>query len=306
MAITLITVCILVLSLFCTIAMLYQWILQPAVRLSVLDYGKLIVSGIVAFIADTIGVGSFAVNVAMSKLFNTFRDDELPAVNNGAQVIPGTIESLFFMQWISVDLTTLLTLVTGTCIGGILGGAIVSRLSKQAIRLAMMGCFLLIMSLLFCHQLHLLRMDGDVVALHAWRLVLGFFAMILCGALTSVGIGLFAMIQGVLFLLGVSPLVAFPIMMTAGAMQQPLTTLVFLQQRKIPLKKTLILSLAGCVGVGITLPLFSHLTISWLHSLLLVILLYNFIAIGRTYLQTRRAINAPEVIQEALSLPSNG
>jgi hypothetical protein len=78
-------------------------------------------------------------------------------------------------------------------------------------------------------------------------------------------------------------------MMTAGAMQQPLTTLVFLQQNKIPLKKTLILSLAGCLGVIITLPIFSYLTVSWLHNLLIGILIYNFFAIGRTYLQTRAA-----------------
>ena len=123
--------------------------------------------------------------------------------------------------------------------------------------------------------------------LHSWKLMIGIFAMVICGALTSVGIGLFAMVQGVLFLLNVSPLVAFPIMTTAGAMQQPLTTLVFLRQNKIPLKKTLILSLAGCVGVCITLPLFTHISISWLHTLLLGILIYNFLAIGRTYLRSR-------------------
>ena len=82
---------------------------------------------------------------------------------------------------------------------------------------------------------------GDLVALDSWNLILGFFAMVICGALTSVGIGLFALVQAVLFLLNVSPAVAFPIMTTAGAMQQPLTTLVFVQQNKIPLKKTLIL-----------------------------------------------------------------
>ena len=168
-----------------------------------------------------------------------------------------------------------------------IGGAVVSRLSKQAIRLAMMCCFLLIIGLLLCSQFHLLPMDGDVVELHSWKLIVGFAAMIICGALTSVGIGLFVMVQGVLFLLSVSPLIAFPIMMTAGAMQQPLTTLVFLQQKKIPLKKTLVLSLAGCLGVFITLPIFSHLTITWLHSLLVVILIYNFFAIGRTYLRSR-------------------
>lgn len=282
-----ITSSILILSLFCIVRMVYRLSRQASVYVSGVDYFKLIVSGIIAFVADTIGVGSFAVNVALAKLLGTFHDDELPAVNNGAQVLPGTIESLFFMQLIDVDLITLLTLVFGTCIGGLIGGGVVSRLSKQAIRLAMMSCFLLIIGLLLCHQFQWLPTDGDVIEFRNGKLVIGFFAMVVCGALTSVGIGLFAMVQGVLFLLNASPLIAFPIMTTAGAMQQPLTTLVFLQQNKIPLKKTLILSLAGCIGVLITLPLFSHLTISWLHTLLLVILIYNFIAIGRTYLQSR-------------------
>lgn len=290
MAFTLITLSILILSLSCVAVMLYQLPRQAKVKISSLTYCKLIGSGITAFIADTLGIGSFAVNIALAKLLGTFNDDELPAANNGAQVIPGTIESLFFMQLIDVDLTTLVTLVTGTCLGGLIGGAVVSRLSKQSIRLAMMCCFLLILGLLICHQFQWLPTDGEVIELHSWKLMVGFLALIICGALTSVGIGLFVMVQGVLFLLNVSPLVAFPIMTTAGAMQQPLTTLVFLQQGKIPLKKTLILSLAGCIGVLITLPLFSHLTISWLHSLLMGILVYNFLAVGRTYLRSRERV----------------
>lgn len=287
MAITLIIFAILVLSLICLVAMFYGLRQQPAIRLSSLDYVKLTTSGIIAFIADTLGVGSFAVNIALAKLLGTFPDDELPAVNNGAQVIPGTIESLFFMQLVDVDLTTLLTLVLGACIGGLIGGTVVSRLSKQAIRLAMMSCFLVIIGLLICHQLRLMPVGGELVELHSGKLVIGFFAMVICGALTSVGIGLFVMVQGVLFLLNVSPVVAFPIMTTAGAMQQPLTTLVFVQQNKIPLKKTLILSFAGCLGVFITLPIFTRLTVTWLHSLLLGILIYNLFAISRTYLRAR-------------------
>jgi uncharacterized membrane protein YfcA len=192
------------------------------------------------------------------------------------------------MRLVEVDLTTLVTLVLGTCVGGLIGGFVVSHLSKQMIRLSMMCCFLFIIGLLLCHQFRWISMDGALIEFHSWRLMVGFFAMVVCGALTSVGIGLFAMVQGVLFLLGASPLIAFPIMMAAGAMQQPLTTMVFLQQRKIPLKKTLILSLSGCIGVFITLPLFYHLTITWLHLLLLVILIYNFLAIGHSYLKSKR------------------
>lgn len=287
MIVTVITCVILVLSLVCMTALFYRLKQQPSVALSPLDYVKLSLSGVIAFIADTLGIGSFAVNVALAKLLGTFHDDELPAVNNGAQVIPGTIESLFFMQLFDVDLTTLLTLVIGACIGGMLGGSIVSRLSKQAIRLAMMCCFSLIIGLLICHQMQWLPLGGDVAELHSWKLIVGFFAMIICGALTSVGIGLFVMVQGVLFLLNVTPLVAFPIMTTAGAMQQPLTTLVFLKHNKIPLKKTLILSLAGCVGVAVTLPCFAYLTVNWLHTLLLGIVIYNLLAVSHTYFRLR-------------------
>ena len=287
MPLYLIKIAIFLFTLICVLAMVYKLWHKPKESLSWSMKIKLFFSGIIAFIADTLGIGSFAVNVTMAKLTGTFQDDELPAVNNGAQVIPGAIESLFFMQLISVDITTLTTLVLGTCIGGVLGGTIVSKLSKQSIRLAMVCCFLLLIALLVSHQLRLLPTGGEQDALHSWKLLAGFFGTIVCGALTSVGIGLFVMIQGLLFILNVSPVVAFPIMTAAGALQQPLTTLVFLKHDKIPLKKTLILSLSGCIGVLLTMMIFTKLTVTWLHTLLLCILIYNFIAVGRVYLRVR-------------------
>lgn len=276
------------LSLICTVYLFYKLYKQPKVYLSTVDYLKLMITGFISFIADTLGLGSFAVNIALSKLLNTFSDEELPAMNNGAQVIPGTIESLLFMQMVNVDLKTLLTLVIGTCIGGLLGGMVVSHLSKQAIRLAMMGCFTLIIGLLLANEFNIVPLGGTLTELNGGPLIIGFFAMIICGALTSVGIGLFVLVQSVLFLLHISPLAAFPIMTTAGAMQQPLTTLVFLQQDKIPLKRTLILSLSGCLGVFFAVSIFAHLTVSGLHSLLILIVLFNLYNVSKNYYQNRK------------------
>lgn len=300
MAFFLIMFTILLLSLICIIAMCLQLRQQPPISLSKTEYIKLIFSGILAFIADTIGIGSFAVNVALAKLLKTFSDDELPGAINGAQIIPGVIEAFFFLKIVNVDLATLLTLIGGTCFGGLIGGAVISRLSKQKIRLTMIVCFMVLIGLLIGHQLQLMPIGGELMALHSYKLIIGFLAMIVCGTLTSAGIGLFVMVQSVLFLLGISPVIAFPIMMAAGAMQQPLTTLVFVQQNKIPLKKALILSFAGCIGVGITLPLFTQLSSTWLHCLLLIILIYNFIAMGRTYLANRleQRVKIPYAIAE--------
>jgi len=268
--------------------MVYQLRQQPPVFLSRRDKLRLFGSGILAFISDTLGMGSFAVNIALAKILGTFSDEELPAMNNGAQLIPGAIESLFFMQFVAVDLTTLAVLVLGTCIGGLLGGGIVARMSKQTVRLAMMVCFTFIICLLASNELGLLPVGGTATALVSWKLCVGFFGLMLCGALTSVGIGVFAMVQAVLFVLGVSPLVAFPIMMTAGAMQQPLTTFMFLRHAtQMPIKRILWVSMGGCLGVALILPVFQYLTISWLHVLLIVILCFNLVAISRTYVQTR-------------------
>ncbi|NCX96913.1 MAG: sulfite exporter TauE/SafE family protein [Chitinophagia bacterium] len=267
---------------------------QGKTVLSLKQYLQLTFSGVIAFIADTIGVGSFAVNIALAKALKTFEDEELPPMVNGAQIIPGALESIFFMKVVSVDITTLVVLVFGTCLGGLLGGHIVSRLSKQAIRFMMVCCFGLIMMLLLSKQMNWLPVGGELVALDSWKLVVGFFAMVICGALTSAGIGLFAMVQGVLFLLGVSPAVAFPIMTTAGAMQQPLTTLVFLKQRKIPLKKTLMVSMGGCIGVLVVIPFFSSISTSWLHNLLICILTYNILMIGRAFLKEHHQLKGYE------------
>ncbi len=137
------------------------------------------------------------------------------------------------------------------------------------------------------HQFHLLQIDGELIALHSWKLVVGFFALMICGALTAFGVGLFVMVQAVLFVMNISPVVAFPIMTIAGAMQQPLTTSVFLYNNKIPLKKTMVLSAAGCIGVLITIPVFTHLTVTWLHLVLLFILTYNFFTAGYIYIRSR-------------------
>lgn len=267
----------------CSIMMFYKLRQTPKQTLSLKTRVQLMLTGLVSFIADTIGIGSFVANTAICKTLGLFEDDELPGVCNGAQTIPGALSSIFFMKVVAVDFTMLFTLVAGTCVGGMLGGHFVSRLSIQKVRLCMMLAFTAVAVVLFLKNIGYFVIDSELTTLPITKLIFGFFAMMLCGALTAVGMGLFAMVQAVLFLMGVSPAVAFPIMTTAGAMQQPLTTMVFLKRDRIPLQKTLILSLTGCLGVLLALPVISHLNTHWLHQLLFVIIVYNIVNIALSY-----------------------
>jgi len=274
---------IILLTLLCLAYTIYQWKRQVPTHLSSLDKIKLCFSGFVAFIADTLGLGSFAVNIALAKLLDTFEDEELPGLTNGAQVIPGAISSLFFLNIIDVDIKTLVVLILGTCIGGVIGGFTVAHINKQRLRLTMMLAFTAVLCLLFCYEFHWLSLSGDASALSGMQLFIGFFALILCGVLTSVGVGLFVSTQAVLFLMNISPLVAFPIMTAAGAMQQPLTTMTMLANNKIPIKKTMIVSFSGIAGVLVAIPIFTYLSISWLHYLLIGLITYNICSLGLAY-----------------------
>lgn len=287
MAIFSLVAAMLIVNALCLGLMAYQAWYDSSASIPFAQKIKLAISGFFSFIADTLGIGSFACNISFAKLFKTFPDEQLPAVNNGAQVLPGLLEAIFFIKIIEVDTTMLLTLISGACIGGVLGGTFMCHLNKQAVRLTMMTAFAMLIALLFCHQWSLLPVDGDVVVLKGSGLFLGFLGMIVCGSLTSAGIGLFVMVQAVLFLLSVSPLIAFPIMTAAGALQQPLTTLIFLKNKKIPLRKTWIISLSGCLGVLLTVSIFTSLKVHWLHNLLLGLLVLNLITISRNYFMQR-------------------
>ncbi|AXA34376.1 hypothetical protein CDH04_08200 [Francisella adeliensis] len=234
-------------------------------------------SGVIAFIGDTIGVGSFAINIAIAKTFKLVKDADLPALANGAQVVPGAIEAVFFLGVLHVDALTLITLVLGATLGGFIGGIYASKIDAKKIRLIMISSFVVVIFLLLTNLLGLIPIGGSLVALAGTKLVLGFFGMFIAGFLVCFGVGLFAIVQAILFLLGMSPLVAFPIMTTAGAIQQPVTTFAFIFAGRIPLKKILIVGLFGIVGVMIGFNIVTSLTTFQLHCLLILVIGYNVI-----------------------------
>ncbi len=248
---------------------------------------KLFFCGIVAFISDTIGIGSFAVIIALTKYFSLMEDKLIPGTINTAQIIPGAIEAIIFLQVIHVDYLTLVVLIIGACIGGVIGGTTVSKLNQQRTQIWMATSFIALALLILANQLHLLPIGGHAIELRHWKLWVGFFGMIVCGFLPALGVGLFAVVEVLLFLLGLSPLVAFPIMTTAGALQQPLTSVGFLLNKRVPIRKTLIISLAGVIGVLITIPFITHLSLEMLRWLLLAIVVYNAVMLLRSFMRAR-------------------
>lgn len=260
---------------------------QSKVILPLMTKVKLCISGIFAFLADTLGIGSFAINLALAKAFKLLPIDKIPGHVNASQVLPGTIQALIFMKMVDVDFLTLSVLAIAATLGGIFGGVLISKINANILKKLMIICFSGMTLLLLATEAGLLNISGNATSLSGLNLVITAIAMSIAGALSAACVGLYATSQAILFLAGISPLAAFPIMMAAGALQQPLVAITFLSKNKVPVKESMIVSIAGIIGIAIGLPLITSVSVHFLHYLLICVLLYNIFSIASSLKQEK-------------------
>ncbi|MGM0440748.1 MAG: sulfite exporter TauE/SafE family protein [Chlamydiota bacterium] len=273
-------------SVFIVIYLEFRKLRQPL--LSGAKNIKLIIAGLAANIADTIGLGNFAVFVAFNKHWKIIDDKELPGTLNGHTILPAMMQSILFLKLVEIDPLMLMSLVSTACLGGWAGGFLVSRLNKQTMRKVMTFGFIGIGLLIVGRQLNLFPIGGEAIALDSYKLAIGLVGMFFVGMLPSIGVGLYAPIQVLLFFLGLSPLVAFPIMTTTGALVQSMTALAFVTKKGIDLRATILLSFAGMLGVLIAVPFVTLVNMNTLRWLLVGIVFYNAIMMWNTYRQEKR------------------
>ncbi len=260
--------------------------------LAFIDKIKLGITGFVANVADTIGMGSFAVIVAFDKYWGLMEDDKLPGTLNAHSVLPGLCQALFFLQAVPVEITTLLSLIVAASVGGFFGGFFVSKLDKDRIRLLMFLGYVGVAALIIASKLGLLPIGGDLMSLHGIWLVAGIIGMLLTGTLPAIGVGSYAPTLVILFLLGMSPLAAFPIMTASGSILQSIAALVFIARKQVAVKASLILTSMGVLGVLVAAPMITYINSDSLRWLLLAVVLYNVHQLWKSTVRSRALTEA--------------
>ena len=129
-----------------------------------------------------------------------------------------------------------------------------------------------------------------------WKFPFAVGVNFILGALMSAGIGLYAPCMITLALLGMHPIAAFPIMMGACALLQPVASLRFFQTGKFAWGPSLGLTFGGVVGVLIAAFIVKSLPLEWLRWLVIVVIVYAAFAMMRSAAQSapaRVAARAP-------------
>jgi uncharacterized membrane protein YfcA len=230
--------------------------------------------GFVTNFFDTLGIGSFAPTTAIFKLRRKPPDEQIPGTLNAGHAVATVTQALIFITAVTVDLTTLVSMIAAAVLGAWLGVGVVARLPRRAIQVGM-GVALFISALLFLSRnLGWMPGGGDALGLHDGRLLFAIGINFVLGALMMLGVGLYAPCLILVSLLGMDPRAAFPIMMGACAFLMPIGGARFIQVNRYSLRSALGLTLGGIPGVLAAAFIVTSLPITWLRWLVTFVVLY--------------------------------
>jgi uncharacterized membrane protein YfcA len=223
---------------------------------------------------DTLGIGSFAPTTAIFTLLRRPASELIPGTLNVGHNAAGCVETAIFMTAVAVDPTLLAAMIASASVGAFISAGVVSRLPRHTIQ-AVIGVALLIGGLVFsATNLGFLPPGGTALALHGWRFAVAVGGNFVFGMLMSAGIGLYAPCMIMLFLLGLHPLAAFPIMMGSCGLLQPLAGIRFLRTGRFAWGPSLGITMGGVFGVFLAAFVVKSLPLTGLRWMVVCAVLY--------------------------------
>lgn len=245
---------------------------------AVLENVSLIKTGLIGFVVnffDVLGIGAFAPQTALLKFTKQTEDKVLPGTLNVANTIPVLIQAIIFITIIEVDPVTLLLMLFSATAGAVTGAGIVSKLSEKRIRFTMGFALLVTAGFMLARNMDWITGAGDAIGLNGMKLLIAVAVNFVLGALMTAGIGLYAPCMALVFALGMSPQVAFPIMMGSCAFLMPPASIRFIREGAYNRKAAIAMAIPGSVAVLIAAFFVKSLPLEKLRWIVIVVILYT-------------------------------
>lgn len=236
---------------------------------------KVIIIGAIINFFDTLGIGSFAPLTASLRAAKQIDDRLLPGTLNVSCTIPVVLESFIFMTVIKVDALTLVSLLAAAAIGAYIGAGIVSRLPEKKVQMTMAIALFITAGVMFAGQMKWMPSGGDALGLTGAKLGIGIIGNFILGALMTAGIGLYAPCMALVYFLGMSAKVAFPIMMGSCAFLMPVASMKFVKEGTYDRKASMGITIGAIFGVIIAATCVKNLPMDIIKWLVIAVIIYT-------------------------------
>ena len=256
----------------------------------VLENVSVVKTALIGFVVnffDVLGIGAFAPQTALLKFTKQTEDRVLPGTLNVSNTIPVLIQALIFIQIVEVEAITLISMLLSAAAGAILGAGIVAKLPVRKIQLTMGFALLVTAFFMLSGQMSWIQGGGEAIGLTGGKLALAIGANFILGAFMTVGIGLYAPCMALVYALGMSPLVAFPIMMGSCAFLMPPASAKFIKEGAYNRKASVSMAIPGIIAVLIAAFLVKSLPLNTLRWVVIVVIIYTSLVMFKSALNSR-------------------
>jgi uncharacterized membrane protein YfcA len=226
---------------------------------------------------DTLGIGSFATTTSTFKLSRMVPDEKVPGTLNVGHALPTIAEACLYITIVQVGVPTLLIMIGAAVLGAWFGAGIVARWPRRTIQISMGLALLAAAGLMALSELKLIAAlgSGTSLGLEGYLLWIGAFGNFMLGALMTIGIGLYAPCMAMVYMLGMQPLAAYPIMMGSCAFLMPVGSIQFIRNNRYSLRAALGLTLGGIPGVLLAYFLVKSLEKKYIIWLVVIVVVYT-------------------------------
>ncbi len=231
--------------------------------------------GFVVNFFDVLGIGAFAPQTALLKFTKQTTDKHIPGTMNVANTLPVLLQALIFITIIEVEPVTMVLMFISAALGAVLGAGVVAKMSEKKIRLVMGFALLVTAFFMMATSLEWIQGGGNAIGLQDGKLAIAVVVNFALGALMTAGIGLYAPCMALVFALGMSPQVAFPIMMGSCAFLMPPASVRFIQEKAYNRKAAVAMAIPGIVAVAIAAFVVKSLPLDVLRWVVIVVILYT-------------------------------
>lgn len=261
---------------------LFFWIRDLMANKNNLGYGSWVINFIIGAVTnffDTLGIGSYATTTMALSVTKQLKNDKLlPGTLNVADTIPVMIEAFIFITVVKVEAVTLFALIIAAIAGAVVGGRLVPKLPEKKVQTYLGIALILTALLMLSKQLGLMTALGTgntAMGLEGVKLVIGIVGNFFFGALMTIGCGLYAPCMAMVYMLGLNPIVAFPVMMASCAALMPVASKEFICASDYARKVALAICIGGIPGVIIAAKFVVSMDLNLLTWLVIVVVIYT-------------------------------
>lgn len=247
-------------------------------------FGKGFLIGLFADFGDTLGIGSFATTTTMFKATKWLDDDrKLPGTMTVAHAIPVFMEALLFLTAVKVEALTLVSMTLAAVVGAFVGTRLTANWDVRKVQ-RFLAIAMAVAALAMLIKLVLapgVNASTEVHGLHGWLLLLGISVNFGLGIFMTMGLGNYTPELIFFSLVGMNPLVAFPIMMMDAAMIFMTSAVAFIRSGRVEWRGILGIILGGIIGVLLAVQVVNYIDITILSYFIVALSVYTATTLWR-------------------------